>query len=151
LSYKIYKITDNRSAVRSQLRAACRRALVSIGEAIVANAKAICPVGTPESTGKPGYVGGTLRDSITSEVSGGGLTWPSLRVGSAVEYAPYVELGTGPYFEPPPEWEQFTTVKGSGVGSGYVTARPFLRPAVEDHKEQYKTMAETELKGDLTL
>ena len=52
-----------------------------------------CPVGTPESTHKPGYIGGRLRSSITWEVvrEGGDL---SAKVGTNVEYAPFVELGT---------------------------------------------------------
>ncbi len=52
-----------------------------------------CPVGTPESTHKRGYIGGRLRSSITWEVvsEGGDL---SAKVGTNVEYAPYVELGT---------------------------------------------------------
>lgn len=56
-------------------------------------AVAICPVGTPESTGKPGYLGGTLRSSLTWELDrdAEGL---SAKVGTNVEYGPYVELGT---------------------------------------------------------
>ena len=47
------------------------------------------PVGTPESTGTKGYVGGRLRASITSEVH------PLYgKVGTIVEYAPFVEHGT---------------------------------------------------------
>lgn len=143
-----YRITDNRASVRKQLRSASASFLADIGAAIVANAKAICPVGTPESTGKPGYVGGTLRDSISFTVEDPLLGWPVLRVGAKAPYAPYVELGTGPFFVWPPEWEQFTTVKGSGVGHAYVTSRPFLRPAVEEHAAQYKPLAENELKGE---
>lgn len=56
-----------------------------------------------------------------------------------------VELGTGPYFTPPPEWEEFDSPKGSGIGKGYVHARPFLRPAIEDHQEQLQRIAKNEL------
>lgn len=106
-------------------------------------AKKLCPVGTVESTGKKGYRGGTLRNSITHEV----MDDDTLAVGSGVDYAPYVELGTGPYFQPPPDWETFDAPGGSGVGSGYVTARPFIRPAVEGHAEEYKQIAKDELEG----
>lgn len=58
-----------------------------------------------------------------------------------------MELGTGPFFEPPPEWEQFSTEKGKGVGRAYVTARPYIRPGLEDHFAQYKRVVESELKG----
>lgn len=104
-------------------------------------AKKLCPVGTPESTGKKGYRGGTLRDSITHVVNK-----QSVIIGTNVEYGPYVELGTGPYFTPPPEWEQFESQKGSGKGHGYVHPRPFLRPAAEEHKDEYKQITVDEFK-----
>lgn len=67
----------------------------------------LCPVGTPESTGIPGYVGGTLRSSLTWQMdTGGGL---SARVGTNVYYGPFVELGTR-----------------------YMRAQPYLRPALSE-------------------
>lgn len=105
-------------------------------------AKALCPVGTVESTGKKGYRGGTLRNSITHSIDD-----DTLSVGSNVEYAPYVELGTGPNFTPPPEWESFDAPKGSGVGHGYVKPRPYLRPAIEEHIGEYTGIIEKELKS----
>jgi len=46
-------------------------------------------VGTPESTGIPGYGGGRLRSSITNEIN------PTrASVGTNVEYAQFVEYGT---------------------------------------------------------
>lgn len=45
-------------------------------------------------------------------------------VGSAVEYAPFVECGTRKS-----------------------KAQPFLRPAVENHADEYRTIAESVLKG----
>lgn len=127
--------------VISALDAAKHKALTIIGLKIEKYAKALCPVGTPESTGKKGYRGGTLRNSITYQVDGDQV-W----IGSNVEYAPYVELGTGPNFVPPPDWEQFTSVPGVGTGHGYVRPRPFLRPAVEDHKAEFEDIIESELK-----
>ena len=118
------------------------RILTMIGIKVEKYAKAKCPVGTPESTGKKGYRGGTLRNSITFEVEG-----EELSVGSNVEYAPYVELGTGPNFEAPPEWLEYTTPRGSGVGHGYVRPRPYLRPAIEEHIDEYKRIAEREMKN----
>ena len=58
-----------------------------------------------------------------------------------------MELGTGPHFEPPPDWETFTSERGSGVGRGYVKPRRYLQPAIEEHTGEYKTIAENELKG----
>lgn len=104
-------------------------------------AKALAPVGTPESTGKKGYRGGTLRNSITHESDE-----EKVVIGSNVEYAPYVELGTGPYFQVPPEWEQFDVPKGSGDGHSYVHPRPYLRPAILDHLSDYAKIISSILK-----
>lgn len=85
------------------------RALEIIGGKAESYAKKLCPVDT-----------GRLRNSIThaqydenTEV-----------IGSNVEYAPYVELGT--------------SRKG---------ARPFLRPAAEGHTSEYKQIIEREMKN----
>ena len=137
-----FKIVENNvGKVLDELDYTTEIILEMIGMKAEKYAKALCPVGTPKSTGIKGYRGGTLRNSITHEVFGDELT-----VGSNVEYAPYVELGTGQWFNTPPEWEQFTTEKGSGVGHGYVHPRPFLRPAIENHLSAYKKIIETQLK-----
>lgn len=134
---------DNSGKFLAELEKAKKRALETIGLKAEGYAKKLCPVGTPESTGIAGYRGGTLRNSITHRVENG----DTMALGSNVEYAPYVELGTGPHFRPPPEWEQFTTERGSGVGNAYVKPRPYIRPAIEDHRDEYKNIAERELKS----
>lgn len=134
--------TDNSSKFLSALGDAENQVLELIGQKAEGYAKKLCPVGTVESTGKKGYRGGTLRNSIAHKVQGDVLS-----VGSNVEYAPYVELGTGPHFVPPPEWERFESEKGKGVGRAYVKPRPFIRPAIENHKDEYQQIAETVLKG----
>ncbi len=118
--------------------------LETIGMNAVKYAKALCPVGTTESTGKQGYRGGTLRDSIDYEVDTTGDI-KTVSIGSDVEYAPYVELGTGPNFNPPPEWEQFDVPKPKGLGHSYVKPRPYLRPAVADHVKEYENIIKSEL------
>lgn len=55
-----------------------------------ADAKQHCPVGTPESTHKKGYVGGRLRSSIQYQRTG----MAQCTVGTNVFYSWYVELGT---------------------------------------------------------
>ena len=75
-------------------------------------AKEICPVGTPESTHKPGYVGGTLRRSISTEIVDNGFT---AEIGPHTEYADYVEYGTR-----------------------YMNAQPYMRPAFEEVEPQFK-------------
>ena len=136
------QFTDNSAEALAELERAKARALETIGLKAEGYAKRLCPVGTVESTGIKGYRGGTLRNSITHAVDG-----DTVAIGSNVEYAPYVELGTGPHFEPPPDWETFTSKRGSGVGRGYVKPRRYLQPAIEEHASEYKTIAENELKG----
>ena len=136
------QVIDNSAEVLSELSRAKARTLEMIGLKAEGYAKRLCPVGTVESTGKKGYRGGTLRNSITHVVNG-----DELSVGSNIPYAAFVELGTGPHFEPPPDWETFSSKRGSGVGRGYVKPRRYLQPAIEEHAGEYKTIAENELKG----
>lgn len=79
----------------------------------------LCPVGTPESTGIPHYIGGTLKNSISHTT-----TKEDAIIGTNVEYAPYVELGTSK-----------------------MKAQPYLRPAIEEHIDEYKSIIEDYLKG----
>lgn len=136
------QVIDNSAKALAELSRAKARTMEIIGLKAEGYAKKLCPVGTVESTGIKGYRGGTLRNSITHTVDD-----DTVSVGSNVEYAPYVELGTGPHFEPPPDWETFTSKRGSGVGRGYVKPRRYLQPAIEEHAGEYKTIAENELKG----
>lgn len=135
---------DNTDKAKNALNDAIVKALTTIGINAEKYAKALCPVGTPESTGIKGYRGGTLRNSITYEVvelNGESI----LNIGTNVEYAPYVELGTGPYFTPPPDWEHFEVPPSKGIGKAYVHARPYLRPAIEDHLKEYRDIIKSEL------
>lgn len=132
---------DNSDIILAALGLAKARALEIIGMKAEKYAKALCPVGTSESTGKKGYRGGTLRNSITHGVTDGDTVY----IGTNVEYAPYVELGTGPYFNTPPEWEEFSAQQGSGVGHGYVHPRPFLKPAIAEHKSEFQNIIKQEL------
>lgn len=136
------QFTDNSAQALAELSRAKARALETIGLKAEGYAKRLCPVGTVESTGKKGYRGGTLRNSITHAVNGDVLS-----VGSNIPYSAYVELGTGPHFEPPPDWETFASKRGSGVGRGYVKPRRYLQPAIEEHAGEYKTIMESELRG----
>lgn len=97
---------------------AMARALEICGGKAETYAKQLAPVGTPESTGIPGYHGGTLRNSITHE------QWDEKTevIGSTVNYSKFVELGTYK-----------------------MEARPFMRPAAENHRREYSQIIEREL------
>ena len=146
-----FELIDNSAEILRILFDSGQKGLEKIGIKAENYAKKLVPVGTVESVGgwakknkngKRTYRGGTLKRSITHRVDG-----DELIVGSNVEYAPYVELGTGPNFRPPPEWIDFTSERGKGVGKAYVKPRPFLRPAFEDHRKEYQDIMERELRG----
>lgn len=135
---------DNTEQVLSAMEKACKAALEMIGMKCENYAKALCPVDT-----------GNLRNSITHQADS-----KTVSVGSAVEYAPYVELGTGQYFTPPPSWIEHHGKKGKGIvpwyyqdkqgnwHAGYpMRARPFIRPAVENHINEFESILENELKN----
>lgn len=102
------KITDNSDMFRNALDDSIIRALEKIGLTAEAYAKLKCPVDT-----------GRLRNSISHSRSD-----DTAYIGTNVEYAAYVELGT--------------------VNT---RAQPYLKPAVADHISEYKRLVEGELKG----
>lgn len=82
------------------------------GSELQKKAQKNAPVGTPQSTGIPGYVGGTLKRSIGLDITDGGMT---AEVEPLAEYAAYVEYGTR-----------------------YMNAQPYLKPAFNEQKEKFK-------------
>ena len=90
---------DNTDAAVTGISAAVSSALEKIGLMAEGYAKKKCPVDT-----------GNLRNSITHQVDG-----DAVYIGTNVEYAPYVELGTSRQ-----------------------KAQPFLRPAASEHGAQYR-------------
>lgn len=123
------KFNDNSDAIKKALEDAIPRALVSVGEQVHGYAVDACTVDT-----------GLLRNSLTYALAGEkahiteysdkkGIQYgyytgtapnseiPTVFIGTNVEYAPYVELGTL-----------------------RMDAQPFLKPSVTEHKDQYKQM-----------
>ena len=66
---------------------------------------------------------GNLRNSISHGTEDSGHT---VVIGTNVQYAPYQELG---------------------APNAHVPPHPYLRPAIENHKDEYKSILEEELKG----
>ena len=110
--------TSHKEEAIKAVSEAMARALEICGGKAETYAKELAPVGTPESTGIPGYKGGTLRNSITHEQ----LDEKTEIIASAVKYSPYVEFGTYK-----------------------MKARPFMRPAAENHRQEYSQVIEREL------
>lgn len=96
---------------------------------VQADAKLLCPV---REEG-----GGHLRNSIqaTTEASGNGLIG---KVSTNIEYAPYVEFGTGQRGNEspaPPKWDGGLAYRQDWKG---MPAHPFLYPALIENKEKVK-------------
>lgn len=103
-----YSYKDNTDEVLRGLSDAVERALTRIGLAAEGYAKKECPVDT-----------GNLRNSITNEVV---QSEKAVYIGTNVEYAAYVELGT---------------VR--------TKAKPYLKPAATEHSTVYKRIIEEEM------
>lgn len=109
------------AASKEQLAAAAE----IIGGKAESYAKAKCPVKT-----------GNLRNSITHATEDEGHT---VVIGSNVFYAPYVELG---HTQEP---GRYVPAIGKRLVRDWVPPKPFLRPAIEDHIDEYKEVLESEL------
>lgn len=103
-------IQDNSEQVADGIDSAIGAALEEIGLLAEGYAAERCPVDT-----------GNLRGSIAHEVDAGD---DAVYIGTNVDYAPYVELGTSRQ-----------------------RAQPFLRPAASEHGEQYRQVLEKALGG----
>lgn len=85
----LFQIKNDRTEeVTAQLEKAIEIAMEAVGMEAEGDVKEITPVGTPESTGIPHYVGGNLRNSITHEYS---KEEQAEYIGTVVHYVPYVE------------------------------------------------------------
>lgn len=101
---------DNREAIVNAIDLALVAALEEVGLVAEGYAKRACPVDT-----------GRLRNSITHIVDEGTR---HVVIGTNVEYAPYVELGTR-----------------------HQKPQPFLKPAANDHYSTYKGIFRKHLGG----
>ena len=104
------EIHDNSKEVSEDIKAALLRGLEKCGLTAERFAKKLAPYDT-----------GNLRNSITHTVDDGE---PAAYIGTDVEYAPYVCLGTI-----------------------HMNAQPFLKPAVAANANTYRKIIEKELKN----
>lgn len=87
---------------------------------------------------------GNLRNSISHRVSEN-----AVYIGSNVEYAAYVELGTGHHYlgGRQDSWV-YQDDKGNWHRTNGQKPKPYLKPAVADHKDQYRNIILSELKDE---
>lgn len=125
---------DYSNDVLNEFHDAVLRALERCGEQAEGYAKDLAPVDT-----------GNLRNSISHTVD---EDEPAAYIGSNVEYAAYVELGTGKYTEGgrPTPWV-YQDDNGNWHWTAGNPAQPFLKPAVADHAQTYRNIIEDELKN----
>lgn len=127
---------DYSADVLNAMQGAVLRALERIGEQAEGYAKDLCPVDV-----------GTLQNSISHAVDEGEQ---AAYIGSDLEYAPYVELGTGIYADGgggrPTPWV-YQDAKGNWHWTRGNPAQPFLKPAAADHGQTYRNIIEDELKN----
>lgn len=123
------KITSNVEKVLEELDTTIHNALVRCGREASTRAQLLAPVDN-----------GMLRQSITYKVNG-----DEVQIGTDVEYAAYVELGTGKYY---PGGRKTPWTYQDGDGKWHMTygqrAQPFLKPAIEDNLEQYQAIIKDE-------
>lgn len=131
--------TDNSDEVLEELEAAIHRAAERCGNQAEGYAADLAPVKT-----------GNLRNSISHRVveDAGGV---SAYIGTNVEYAPYVEFGTGQYSTtgggtPKDHWVYKGDDGKFHVGKPQ-KPQPFLKPAVANHVQTYKNIIKDELKS----
>lgn len=151
-------ITDNSADVKAALERAKARALEIIGgKAEGYAAQLVAPLG-PKGNPMRSEITAQLRQSIDHQVTGDTVT-----IGSNLEMAAYVELGTGNKYEPSADWIETNVKPGknSGLAKWFfydeklgkvriglpMAPTPFLRPAIENHIDEYKAILENELKN----
>lgn len=121
-------VSDNTEECLEELKQRLETALEICGQVAEGYAKEKCPVGEIN--------GGTLRNSITHNVI---PDEKAVIIGTNVEYAPYVEFGTGIFAEEggrQTPWS-YKDVAGNWHYTRGRKPKPYLRPAINDHKDAY--------------
>lgn len=128
------KFIDNSEEIKDNMKNVLLRALEKVGMTAEKYAKRLCPVDT-----------GNLRNSITHRID---PDEPAAYIGSDMEYAAYVELGTGEHYPGgrPTPWA-YQDAKGNWHWTHGNKAQPYLKPAAADHAAQYQRIIEDELKN----
>ena len=127
-----YEYVDNSEEIADKIKAAIQRALKRIGLQAESFAKKLCPVDT-----------GGLRNSINHKVQEN-----DAYIGTNKEYAAYVELGTGKYYDGGRKtaWA-YQDAKGNWHMTHGQRAQPYLKPAAANHTKTYKNIVEDEMRN----
>ena len=157
-------IEDHSDEIISLMQGATKRAARTIGGEIVKYAKGrVDSAKGPLGNAWPAEATIALKNSLTAEVTEKGGD-PVLRVGSNMEIAPYIELGTGREYAPPEPWMEyhgsdghtkagidmwiyFDPMDGEFKVGRPVPPTPYLSPAVLDHLDQYRKIIQNDLEN----
>lgn len=133
-----FTLTDHSKEVMTELEKQMAKALEMIGLSAEGYAKV-------NITNQKAVDTGNLRNSITHVVA---LDDKAVYIGTNVHYAPYVELGTGKYYPGGRDtpW-LYQDSKGVWHRTSGMKARPYLVPAVRDHMDEYRKIAQDELES----
>lgn len=120
-------ITSHVDDIKNALPENIERALLAMGITAESYAKQNCPIVT-----------GRLMNSITYQADVGSK---SVVIGTNVEYGKYVELG---HYQ---EVGRYVPALGKALKTPFVAGKPFLRPAIENHVDEYRSLTESALKS----
>ena len=151
MSYKfesngiVVEFDDNSPEVLKALENAVNRGLKACGEKAVGYAQNELKRQLKHTHSENDYVAtGNLMGSITYEVDG-----DDCYIGTNVEYAPYVEMGTGKFAES--GGRQTPWVYKDDQGHWHRTEgqkpKPFLKPSAENHSEEYREILKDSLEN----
>lgn len=128
------RVENYTADVLAELGKAVEATLEDIGLTAEGYAIMQCPVDT-----------GNLRNSITHQVD---VNEKQVVVGTPVEYGIYVEMGTGVYAVEGGRQTPWVYMDSEGEfhRTSGMKPRPFVKPALEDHIEEYKSIIEEHLK-----
>lgn len=121
------QVRDNSKAVKKAKDEAVAKALEMIGLQCEKYAKMLCPFKTSR-----------LKNSLTHDVR---MNEEAVYVGTNVEYAPYVEFGHHQ------EVGRYVPAIEKRLVKSFVPGKPYLKPAVLEHQDEYKKIAESCLKN----
>ena len=138
------RIVDNTEMFLREMVDAKTRALERIGFQAEGYAQDLAPSSIENDEGGGSFHIPNLRQSITHKVVG-----DAVYIGTNIEYAAYVELGTGKYYPGgrPTPWT-YKDDEGEWHYTAGQRAQPYLKPAAEDHKQTYRNILKDELSGE---
>lgn len=117
------RYTSNSAEVLAELKAAKARSLEIIGGTAEGYAKQACPADT-------GRLRGSIAHARVSE--------DTEQIGTDVPYAIFVEMG---HNQQP---GRYVPAIGKRLVADHVAAKPFLKPALDNHVDEYVQIVKTE-------